>query len=300
MPYLNRNGVKIHYQVRGSGVPLLMCNGYGPPLEWVTELYMPNFSDRFQCATYDLRGMGRSDGPAEDSAYDIREIARDGMAVMDELGWKTAHIWGASMGSSQAATITILAPERVRSLTMCGVNLGAPNTFQKKFGHIVYNRTKYATSIAMQKDDPKEAARRSSQFYFSPDLLAKRGDIVDFVAKITGETPAHRLWPAYHKLIAMASAMVGPELPDHAEPDESGFPIWKHAHEITVPTLLMHGQNDPIIPVECAQYAFSQIPNSELRILKPFYHSFCGSPDIQREQCDWIWKQEGNWKNSAA
>jgi|GEM_PF-2640518 hypothetical protein len=55
MPYLNRGGITVHYQVRGAGVPLLMCNGWGPPIEWMTELYMPNFTDRFQCATYDAR-----------------------------------------------------------------------------------------------------------------------------------------------------------------------------------------------------------------------------------------------------
>lgn len=300
MPFLVRDGIRIHYQVRGEGVPLLMCNGYGPPLEWVTELYMPNFVDRFQCATYDLRGMGRSDGPEDDSAYDIREIARDGLAVMDELGWKTAHLWGASMGSSQATTIAILAPERVRSLTICGINLGAPNMFQKKYEHIVQGRMKYATAIAMQKDDPQEASRRACQFYFTPELLAKRSDIVDLVAKITSDTPAHRIWPAYQKLLDLIKAGKQPTLPDHADPDPNAFPIWKHVHEINVPTLLMHGENDPIIHPDCARFAFEQIPNAELRILKPFYHSFSGSPEIQREQSDWIWMQEENLKNTAA
>ncbi len=299
MPYLHRDGVKIHYQVRGNGVPLLMCNGYGPPLEWVTELYMPNFIDRFQCATYDLRGMGRSDGPKDDSAYDMREIARDGMAVMDELGWETAHVWGASMGSGQAATIAILAPERVRSLTICGVNLGAPNMVQKKYAHIARAQAKYMAALAMQNKDPQEAARRACEFYFTPELLAKRGDIVDLVARITAEAPAHRLWPVYQKLLENADSIDTFEFPDHADPDPSLFPIWKHAHEIKVPTLLMHGENDPIRHPDCARFAFEQMPYAELRILKPFYHSFSGSPEIQRQQSDWIWRQEEN-RNAAS
>src|SRR5579859_4783896 len=131
MPYLDRGGVRVHYQVRGDGVPLLMCNGWGPPVEWMTELYFPNFSDRFRCATYDLRGMGRTDAPENDAAYAMREIAQDGIAVMDELGWKTAHVWGASMGANQASIIAILAPERVRSLCISGPDLGIPNMFQK-------------------------------------------------------------------------------------------------------------------------------------------------------------------------
>lgn len=300
MPYLQRNDVKIHYQVRGSGVPLLMCNGYGPPLEWVTELYMPNFTDRFQCATFDLRGMGRSDGPEEDSAYEITEIARDGIAVMDELGWDTAHVWGASMGSNLATTLAILAPERLRSLTICGVNVGAPNQFQKKYAHIIRNRMEYAASIAMQMEDPAEAVRRSCRFWFSPELLARRGDIVDFVTKITTETPVHRLWPSYQKLLAMRASIETMELPDHAEPDDGFFPVWKQLSRISVPTLLMHGEDDPIIHPDCARFAFEQLPNAELRILKPFYHSFSGSPEIQRQQADWIWQQEENLAESSA
>ena len=292
MPYLNRGGVKVHYQVRGEGVPLLMCNGWGPPIEWMTELYMPNFADRFRCATYDLRGMGRTDAPEDDAAYDMREIAQDGLAVMDELGWKAAHIWGASMGANQASTIAILTPERVRSLSISGPDLGIPNMFQTKYARVLHDRGTYAVHISKQKENAVEAARRACEFYFTPALLARRGDIVDLVARITAETPARRIWPSFQKLIEMVERKFEPDLPDHAEPDETGFPIWKNLRNIRAPTLILQGYGDQLIHRDCAQAAFEEIPNAELRIFKPFRHSFSGSPEIQRQQADWIWMQE--------
>ncbi len=299
MPHLVRDGVRIHYQTQGEGVPLLMCNGYGPPLEWVTELYMPNFTDRFQCATFDLRGMGRSDGPEDDAAYDTREIIRDGIAVMDQLGWKTAHIWGASMGALTASGIAIMAPERVRSLTICGPDLGNPNIFQKKYEAIVRDRAIYTNYIIQQKDDPVAAAQGASKYYFAPDLLAKRGDIVDFVAKITRETPAHRIWPSFQKIVDMvASGRL--DLPDHAEQDDNvGFPLWKSLPDIKVPTLIMQGYGDQLIHRDSAFAVLDAIPNAELRVFKPFAHSFCGSPEIQRQQSDWIWTQEEKLNSPA-
>lgn len=292
MPYLDRGGIKVHYQVRGDGVPLLMCNGWGPPIEWMTELYMPNFADRFRCATYDLRGMGRTDAPEDDAAYDMREIAQDGLAVMDELGWKTAHVWGASMGANQASIIAILAPERVRSLCISGPDLGIPNMFQKKYAQVLRDRGTYAGHIANQKVDPVESSRRACEFYFTPELLARRGDIVDLVARITAETPAHRIWPSFQKLIDMVQSNFEPDLPDHAEPDDAGFPIWKHLPKVKAATLILQGFGDQLIHRDCAQAAFEKITNAELRMFKPFRHSFSGSPEIQHQQADWIWMQE--------
>lgn len=299
MPYLHRDGVKIHYQVKGDGVPLLMCNGYGPPLEWVTELYMPNFVDRFRCATFDLRGFGRSDGPADDAAYDPREIARDGLAVMDELGWKTAHVWGASMGAVTASTLTILAQDRVRSLVLCGADLGNPNAFQKKYEQVIRDRARYNGHIARQKDDPRESAERASEFYFTPELLAKRRDIVDLVTKITTDTPVHRVWPVAKNLIETVAASKELDLPDHAEPLETGFPIWKHLPDVKTPTLIMQGYSDQLIHRDAAYAVLDGLPNAELRVFKPFRHSFSGSPEIQRQQADWIWGQETKLKQAG-
>lgn len=294
MPFLNRNGVKVHYQVRGEAdkIPLLMCNGYGPPIPWVTELYMPNFVDRFQCATYDLRGMGLTDGPQDEAAYDMRELARDAIAVMDEMGWETAHVWGASMGANQASTVAILAPERVRSLTISGPDLGNINILQKKYAHTTRDRAVYASYVAQQKEDPYGAVRRQAEYYFMPDLLARNGELVELVGKMVSETPAHRIWPSFERLIDNFSNGEERNLPDHADPDENVFPIWKHLHEIKVPTLIMQGYDDRLIHRDSAVAVLNEIPNAELRIFKPFGHSFCASPEIQRQQADWIWDQE--------
>jgi|GEM_PF-3149545 alpha-beta hydrolase superfamily lysophospholipase len=134
--------------------------------------------------------------------------------------------------------------------------------------------------------------RRACEFYFTPELLARRGDIVDLVGRITAETPARRIWPSFQKLIDIVERKVELDLPDHAEPGETGFPIWKHLRNIKAPTLILQGYGDQLIHRDCAQADFEQIPNAELRLFKPFRHSFSGNPEIQRQQADWIWIQE--------
>ena len=60
--------------------------------------------------------MGESDRPA--GPYDLNEMAEDVLAVMDEVGWRSAHVMGASMGGVIAQILGVLHPERVRSLVL--------------------------------------------------------------------------------------------------------------------------------------------------------------------------------------
>lgn len=114
------------------------------------------------------------------------------------------------------------------------------------------DRGTYAVHISKQKENATEAARRAREFYFTPELLARRRDIVDLVAKITAETPARRIWPSFQKLIDMVESNDEPDLPDHAEPDEAGFPIWKYLRNIKAPTLILQGYGDQLIHRDCA------------------------------------------------
>ena len=72
--------------------------------------------ERYRLLLIDNRGVGESDRPP--GPYDLDEMAEDVLAVMDEAGWDSAHVMGASMGGVIAQILGVLHPDRVRSLVL--------------------------------------------------------------------------------------------------------------------------------------------------------------------------------------
>jgi 3-oxoadipate enol-lactonase len=111
------DGCRIHYRVTGrsSAPPVLMIQGLGMDKHgWDIQRIV--FSLRYRVIALDNRGSGRSDKPAGD--YDLRQMAADALAVLDDVGVERVHLVGASMGGAIAQLLAVLWPERVRSLTL--------------------------------------------------------------------------------------------------------------------------------------------------------------------------------------
>jgi len=76
------NGIRIHYEVEGSGPPLLLISGLGQNSSaWVAML--PMLRERFSCITFDNRGTGRSEVPP--GPYTIDQMADDAAALIEHL-----------------------------------------------------------------------------------------------------------------------------------------------------------------------------------------------------------------------
>lgn len=116
MPHaaLPSSDLSIAYEVAGEGAPVLFIQGAGVPgAGWTPQV--DSLSERFRCASFDNRGIGGS-GPLT-SAFRIEEMRGDALAVMDALGWESAHIVGHSIGGLVAQAVALEARDRVRSLT---------------------------------------------------------------------------------------------------------------------------------------------------------------------------------------
>jgi pimeloyl-ACP methyl ester carboxylesterase len=129
-------GVELCYQTLGDpdGEPLLLVMGLGGPLTWWDDELCRLLVERgFHVIRYDNRDAGRStrvEGRVSRGAlvrafaglpvrapYSLRDLAADGLALLDHLGLASAHVVGVSMGGMIAQTMAIEAPGRVRSLT---------------------------------------------------------------------------------------------------------------------------------------------------------------------------------------
>jgi 3-oxoadipate enol-lactonase len=114
MPTATHDGVRIHWDERGSGEPVLLVMGHlFPSSMWYPVV--PALAERYRVVWFDNRGTGRSD--STDTAT-VSDLAADARAVLDAAAIGSAHAFGVSMGGGTVLQLTHESPERVRSMLL--------------------------------------------------------------------------------------------------------------------------------------------------------------------------------------
>jgi pimeloyl-ACP methyl ester carboxylesterase len=117
MPKASVGDLEIAYDLTGSGPPVAMINGIGSPRAgW--GLQVPALSQYFTVLTFDNRDVGETGAGSDPQPYAIRQFADDLAGLMDAIGWRSAHIVGASMGGAIAQEFAIEYPDRTRSVSI--------------------------------------------------------------------------------------------------------------------------------------------------------------------------------------
>lgn len=136
MPHASNQGVRIHYQVEGSGAPLVLQHGFALNSEaWRQLGYVKALRNDFQCILLDARGHGLSDKPHDRAAYTLQKRVEDVIAVLDALAIAKAHFFGYSMGGWIGFGMAKYAPERVDALLLGAVHPYADHTWDA-FRHV--------------------------------------------------------------------------------------------------------------------------------------------------------------------
>ena len=121
MPYATNDGIRIWYEVAGSGSSLVLHIGFAGWLEnWADAGYVAALRDAYRLVLVDPRGQGRSDGPHDPKAYAPSQRVGDLLAVLDAEGIDRTHFWGYSMGGHVGYAVGRLAPDRIASLILGG------------------------------------------------------------------------------------------------------------------------------------------------------------------------------------
>ena len=123
MPKLNRDGVEIYYEVHGKGPALLLTHGFSSTSQMWAGQVAP-FSKAFQLITWDMRGHGESDYPADPAAYSEEATVADMAALLDAVGAKTAIIGGLSLGGYMSLAFHRAHPDRTRALLIIDTGPG--------------------------------------------------------------------------------------------------------------------------------------------------------------------------------
>lgn len=128
MPFVDRDGVRIYYDIQGPahGLPILLSHGHAAATPmWVHQVAA--LKHDYRVITWDLRGHGRSDCPADPSRYSVPHTVDDMAAILDACGLEKAVIGGHSLGGVMSFQFQLVYPERVLAMAILNSGPGFRN-----------------------------------------------------------------------------------------------------------------------------------------------------------------------------
>jgi pimeloyl-ACP methyl ester carboxylesterase len=147
MPTLDRDRVKIHYEVHGDGPPLILTHGYSSTSAMWREQIDP-LSKHHKLILWDMRGHGQSDYPEDPNAYSEALTVADIAALLDAVGAKRAIVGGLSLGGYMSLAFYRAHPERVRALLIIDTGPG----FKKDDAREAWNRRAFDTAKRLERE----------------------------------------------------------------------------------------------------------------------------------------------------
>jgi 3-oxoadipate enol-lactonase len=243
MPFLTvPDGTRLYYEDRGKGEPLLLVSGQRQDHTFWDGI-RDDFPDSYRVIVYDNRGTGQSAKP--DAPYSTRGFARDAIALLDHLGIPQAHAYGHSMGGRICQWLAIDHGERIGALVLGATSPGG--------AHAVTRSAEVDTLWRNPPVDPEAAFQALGALYWSPAWIEANRD-------------------------AARTVMQSPPLPDfvrilHYQASE-GHDAWDLLSTIRNPTLVIHGDDDPLNPTANAFLLAERIPGAELFMIAGGRHFY--------------------------
>jgi pimeloyl-ACP methyl ester carboxylesterase len=136
MAKLDRNGVKIYYEVHGQGPTILLSHGYSSTSR-MWDGQVAALKDRYQVIVWDMRGHGESDYPKDPALYSEGLTIGDMRALLDVVGADKAIVAGLSLGGYMSLAFNASHPDRVRALMLFDTGPG----FKKDEARAKWNET---------------------------------------------------------------------------------------------------------------------------------------------------------------
>jgi pimeloyl-ACP methyl ester carboxylesterase len=271
--FVRANGIDICYEIFGdaNAEPMLLIMGLGAQMVLWDDAFCGELAARgFRVIRFDNRDIGRSSklsggkrlGPLEllklrflhipvTAPYNLHDMAKDTVALMDALSIKSAHVVGASMGGMIAQEVAISFPQRVRSLTSIMSSTGNPK---------VPPPTREAAMLLM-RPTPNTKEEFLARFTQTWKLLRvgkfpqdEARDLVRaeriFERGLNYEGSARQL----RAILASGSRK-------------------KRLHAVTAPTLVIHGTVDPLVHPFAGKDTAASIPGARLMMVDGMGHA---------------------------
>jgi pimeloyl-ACP methyl ester carboxylesterase len=188
MPHIDRNGVKVYYEDHGSGQPVLLSHGYS-----ATSQMWRGQCDAFpgyRLITWDMRGHGQTDSPADQALYSEEHTVGDMAAVLKVCGVERAVIGGLSLGGYMSLAFNVKYPAMTRALMLFDTGPGYKNPVAREG----WNKTSEARARNFETKGLAamgQSAEVLASTHRSADGLARaaRGMLAQFDSRIIESLP---------------------------------------------------------------------------------------------------------------
>ena len=234
MPFIERDGARIHWYEIGRGEPIVMIMGLGCSSAMWFRL-APLLARRHRVILLDNRGSGKTEVQYF-VTHRIAAMAEDVVAVLEAAGERAAHVLGFSMGGMIAQQLTINHPDRVRSLTLLATHCGSAHAVlaDPKVTNLLFSKGTMTPEQSLNVMAPYVYAKDTPAHFIAEDAairLATYPTLRDYQGQLSGLL----YWSAYAKL-----------------------------SRIRVETLVLHGLEDQLIPPANGRMLAELIPRARL------------------------------------
>jgi 3-oxoadipate enol-lactonase len=248
----------VYYEEHGSGDPLLLIMGLAADsTAWMFQV--PDFAQHYRTIVFDNRGVGRTSKPA--GPYTIHEMADDAAGLLDVLDVRRAHVVGVSMGGMIAQELALRHPSRVRSLVLACTypEPDAEIERNRRFSLEQFGGTVTAEGemqVDLKAINPMDFLQHLLPAVFNQEFIAK--ELPKLIQVFSG---ALQYGFSMEAILGQVAAVMNHKATERL-------------HQIAVPTLVITGDADRLIPPANSDILAKHIPGAKLVRIAGGSHGF--------------------------
>jgi pimeloyl-ACP methyl ester carboxylesterase len=259
MPIQQVGDIRMHYAMHGAGFPLIMIIGMSANIDWWDPRLILAFAPSYRTIVFDNRGTGRSG--ISDKEFSIRLFADDTAALLDALGISRAHVFGLSMGGMIAQELALKHPEKVDKLILCSTTCGGQKGVPPSLDVL---------NLLMAERDrisPEQRARQIVSLLVTPEFMENNPVIVELMIQQILKQPISSA--AYTQQVTSLLT----------------FDTSERLHQITAPSLILHGRRDTLLPYANGPILAQAIGNARLISFEHAAHAIMEEMDALIPAC---------------
>ena len=239
---IKANDITVHYELSGkTDAPVVMLSHSLACSRVMWNPQMDTLESHFQVFRYDTRGHGASDAP--EGAYTLEMLGKDALALLDALEIETVHFVGLSMGGMIGQCLALSHKDRINSLTLCDTAAVIPAEAQPIWDERI---------AAARKEGMQALVQATLERWFTQPYLKLNPPQVELIRSQILSTPVAGF-------IGCSEAI-------------RRLNYLKRLSELTLPTLIIVGEEDPGTPVSASEAMQAQIDGSKLVVLPSAAH----------------------------
>ena len=246
MPFCQCDEVSLYYEVHGDGFPLLLVAGLGGG-SWSWYGQVPYFKQRYRTISFDNRGAGRSSLP--EGPYRMEQLADDARCLLDHLEIEKTFVLGLSMGGMIIQELALMIPQRIQAMFLGCTHAGgaAMTPPTRAVMDILVDHAGLTQQQVLEKNVP---------IFFSETCREQRPEVIAAYNRVQLTAPLQPEEAFRAQLAAIRT-----------------YDVSARISRLEVPTMIVTGSEDVLIPPVNARSLAELLPHAELVVIPGAGHA---------------------------